>query len=83
MNHIEKQHFLEWLAYLIQQEETGNLKEFAQKCEIEERTLSNQIDILRQYTGVEGAQILYDKKRKTYYFDPKGKFTSFKFFEIY
>ena len=82
MTHIEKQHRLEWIAYLIQDETTGSLGEFAKKCEIEKRTMSNLIDILRQYTGIAGAKILYDKERKTYYFTPKGKFTSFKFIEL-
>ena len=82
MNHIEKQHCLEWIAYLIQNENTGTPKELVQRCNLDsEKTLSRLIDILRQYTGIADAKNLYDRERKTYYYEPKGKFTDFKFVE--
>ena len=82
MNEIERQHRLEWIAYIIQIENTGSLDEFAHRCNMEKRTLSNKIDVLRQYTGIAWAKILYDRERKTYYFSPKGKFTTFEFVEL-
>jgi len=79
MKHIEKQQRLEWLAYLIQLEETGSVEELACKCEMEKRTVANLIETLRQCAAIADAEILFDKDRKTYYFSPKGKFTDFKF----
>ena len=82
MNHMQKQDRLEWIAHLIKQEKTGTPQEFAQKCNnMGEKTLRRQICILRQYAGRANAQILYDNKEQTYYFDPPGKFTDFKFKE--
>jgi len=37
------------------------------------------IDTLRQLAGRESAEIHYDKYRETYYFEPHGEFTDFKF----
>ena len=79
MNSIEIYNSLAKIAYLIQIEETGSLEEFAQKCEIKKRTLYNRIEMLREFAAIEDAKILYDGKRKTYYFSPRGKFTDFKF----
>ena len=82
MNFIEKYDKLAWIAYFIRQEKTGSPKEFAKKCNLDcEKTLLRQIDILRQFAAREDAEIRYDKDRKTYYFDPAGKFTDFKFKE--
>jgi len=81
MNHMENQDRLERIARFIKQGKTGTPKELAQRCDITEKTLSRQIDVLRQYTGIAGAKILYDRDRKTYYFDPPGKFSFFKFIE--
>jgi len=82
MNSVEIYNNLARIAYFIQLEETGSLKEFAQKCEIKKRTLSNRIEMLREFTAIEDAEILYDGERKTYYFSPRGKFTDFKFKEF-
>ena len=82
MNFIEKYDLLERIALFIRQEKTGKLEEFAKKCGIENRDrLFDCIEILRQFTGREGGKILYDRNRKTYYFNPRGKFTDFKFIE--
>ena len=82
MNVAEKIDKLASIAYFIQIERTGSLGEFAKKCEVEKRTLSNQIDLLRLFAARVGAEILYDRERKTYYFNPSGKFTDFKFMEF-
>ena len=82
MNYMEIYNSLARIAYFIQLEEIGSLKEFAKKCEIKKRTLSNRIDVLRQFTAINGAEIHYDKDRKTYYFEPRGKFIDFKFKEF-
>ena len=82
MSEMDRHKRLEWIAFLIQQEETGSLEEFAYKCEMKKRTLSDKIDTLRQYAGIAGAKIRYDKERKTYFFSPKGKFTDFKFIKF-
>ena len=80
MNFIERYENLARIAQFIRQEKTGTPKEFAEKCNLDcEKTLLRQIDILRQFTAIEDAEILYDKNRKTYYFEPHGKFTDFKF----
>jgi DNA-binding HxlR family transcriptional regulator len=55
------------------------LEVFAQKCKIKKRTLSNRIEMLREFAAIEDAEIPYDRERKTYYFSPRGKFTDFKF----
>jgi len=81
MNFMEKYDKLVSIAYFIQSEKTGSLDNFAKRCEIEKRTLSNLIDTLRQFTGRNGAEIRYNRDRKTYYFDPPGKFTNFEFKE--
>ena len=83
MSNMEKHDRLERIAYFIQLEKTGSLREFAYKLEMKKRTLSNQIDILRQFAAREDAEICYDRSRKTYYFEPHGKFTDFKFKLIY
>jgi len=83
MTFIEKYHQLESIAYFIQLEQTGCRKEFANKYGITEDAMNDYINILRDFTTKEDAKILYDKDRKTYYFYPQGKFTSFKFKEIY
>jgi predicted DNA-binding transcriptional regulator YafY len=80
MNKIESQQRLEWIAYIIQQGRTGTPAEFAKKCNIgSEKTLLRQIEILREFASIAGTKILYDREKKTYYYDPPGKFTDFKF----
>jgi len=83
MNPIEKHDRLERIAYFIQLEKTGSLEEFAHKLEMKKDTLLDYITILRDYAAREDAEIRYDRSRKTYYFDPHGKFTDFKFKIIY
>jgi len=82
MNFIGMSDRLARIAYFIQLERTGNLVEFAQKCEMKKYTLVDYINILKDFAAREDAKILYDRGRKTYYFDPPGKFTDFKFKEF-
>jgi hypothetical protein len=70
------------MAYFIQIEKTGSRQEFANKYGMTKDALGDYINILKDFTVTKGAQILYDKGRKTYYFDPPGKFTDFKFVEF-
>ena len=82
MNYIERSDNLAWIAQFIRQEKTGNPKEFAERCNLNSKdALFTQIEILRQFAARDGAEILYDKNRKTYYFCPSGKFIDFKFRE--
>jgi len=83
MNSAEKIDKLASVAYEIQKGQTGNLEEFAKKCELKKDRLFDYIDILRQFTGREGGKIRYSKDRRTYYFDPPGKFIDFKFKAFY
>ena len=82
MTFIQQYNKLASIAYDIQLRETGSLKKFAQKCGLSKRTLSNQIDILRQFAALNDAKILYSRKKNTYYFSPLGKFTDFAFKEF-
>ena len=80
MNFAERYDKIASIAQFIRQERTGNPKEFAKRCNLDtEKTLLRYIDTLRQFTGRDGAEIFYDRYRKTYYFDPPGKFSDFKF----
>jgi len=79
MNNAEKIDKLASIAYFIQIERTGSLDEFAKKCEMKKDQLTDYIDILRQFTGREDAKICYSRSKKTYYFDPPGKITDFRF----
>ena len=80
MNFIERYDKLASIAQLIRQGNTGNPKEFAKRCHLDtEKTLLRLIDTLREFTGRNGAKIGYDRDRKTYYFDPNGKFSNFEF----
>ena len=79
MNISEKIDKLASIAYSIQIERTGSLEEFAKKCGMKKDQLTDYIDTLRQFTGREGAKICYSRYRKTYYFDPPGKFSDFRF----
>ena len=79
MTFIERYDKLASIAQYIRQEETGNLEEFAQTCEMKKDRLFDYIEILRGFTGKEDVEILYDKDRRTFYFSPRGKFSDFKF----
>ena len=82
MNFQEQYDCLAKIARLIQQGKTGTPKELAERCGIDcEKTLLRQIEILRQIAARDFAKILYDRDRKTYYFDPPGKFMDFRFKE--
>ena len=83
MNFQEQYDCLARIARLIQQGKTGTPKELAERCGIGcEKTLLRQIEILRLFAARDFAQILYNRDKKTYYFDPPGKFTDFKFKEF-
>ena len=79
MDHMQRQDRLEWIAQLIRQGKTGTPEEFAQRCGMTVKMLLRQIDVLRQYTGRAGVKICYDRENLTYYFDKRGKFTTFEF----
>ena len=79
MRFITRYNKLASIAQYIRQEKTGSLEEFAKKCEIKKDRLFDLIETLREFAGIEDAKILYDSYRKTYYFDPPGKFSDFKF----
>ena len=80
MNFAERYDKIASIAQFIREENTGNPKEFAKKCHLDsEKTLLRLIDTLRQFTGRDDAEIRYNRDRKTYYFDPPGKFSDFKF----
>ena len=82
MNFPEHHDCLIRIAQFIRQEKTGTPKELAERCGIDcEKTLLRQIEILRLFAARDFAEILYDRNRKTYYFNPPGKFTDFKFKE--
>jgi len=78
MNFSEQYDCLARIAQLIQQGKTGTPKELAERCGID---CVRQIEILRLFAARDFAQILYDRNRKTYYFDPPGKFIDFRFNE--
>ena len=67
------------IAYHIQLEKTGTPEDFAKKMEMKTDTLNDYINVLRDLASREDAEVHYDKDRKTYYFNPRGKFTESKF----
>jgi hypothetical protein len=79
MKFTEKLYSLEKIAQFIRQEKTGDPQNFATKCGLSKDVLFDQIDILRQLAARNDAKILYDRNKKTYYFEPYGRFTDFKF----
>ena len=80
MDFLDRYDRLIRIAQYIRQKGTGTPQELAKKCEIDsEKTLLRQIDILRLFAIRKGADILYNRNRKTYYFEPPGKFTYFEF----
>ena len=81
MNFIERHDRLARIAQFIKWEQTGTLEEFAQKCGMKKDAMVDYINILKDFAAREGAEILYNKHKKTYYFDPPGKFIDFKFKE--
>jgi len=82
MNFIERYNNLVRIAKFIKQGKTGNPEEFAQRCNLNSTdALFTQIDILRHFTAKKDANILYNRNKETYYFDPIGKFSDFEFEE--
>jgi len=80
MHFIERYDLLVKIARYIREENTGTSEELAKKCDIAHADMvHDHVDILREFTQREGAEIHYDHIRKTYYFIPRGKFTNFKF----
>ena len=79
MGFIERNYLLVEIAEHIQRGNTGTLEEFAAKCDIKKDKLHDYIEILRQLVAKDSTKVLYDRDRKTYYFYPQGKFSTFKF----
>jgi predicted DNA-binding transcriptional regulator YafY len=68
---------LEFVNYLIKKRATGNLDAFARKNNLSKRAMTDFITQLREM----GADIRYDRVRKTYYYDKKGEIPNFRFME--
>ena len=83
MTFIERYNRLASMAFFIQDETTGTLKEFANKYDMTEDALIDHINILRDLAAEKEAAILYDREKETYYFSPKGKFTDFAFKRLF
>jgi hypothetical protein len=79
MNFIDRLDKLEEIAWFIKFEKTGNLNDFATECGLTKDALFDQIEILRQLAARESVEIIYDRRRETYYFNPRGYFVDFKF----
>ena len=71
---LERLENLERIAQFIRQERTGDAKDFARRCGLSKDALFDQIDNLRQILAKDEVKIRYDRGRKTYYFEPRGKF---------
>ena len=56
---------LERLAYLVKRGHTGTVKDLSEKLQISPRTVTNDLDQLRDW----GAEIEYCKIRKSYYYN--------------
>ncbi|MDR1181504.1 MAG: HTH domain-containing protein [Bacteroidales bacterium] len=62
------------LDQLIRLKNTGSANDMAKKLEVSESTVYRLIDVLRIFVRHDGGNILYDKEKKTYYYDPSGYF---------
>jgi len=70
-NHIKAINCLFRMHELIQQERTGTPDEFARTVQISRRQLYNMIQTLKDY----GANIQYDRCRRTFYYTSFFNFT--------
>lgn len=77
MSFIKYLRRLEFVNYLIKKKATGNLDNFARKNGISKRAMSDFINQLRDM----GADIRYDRTRKTYYYSTNGEIVCSKFME--
>lgn len=62
---------IEYINYLIKKKATGDLKTFARKNNLCRRALLNFLNEMRDL----GADIQYDRKRKTYFYAKYGEMT--------
>jgi len=65
---------LEYLDFLIQKKGTGTPVQLAEKLQVCNRTIFEYIEILKEL----GAEIKYDSKSQTYFYEAPGGF-NFKF----
>jgi predicted DNA-binding transcriptional regulator YafY len=70
MEMIDKIYNLIRLDQLIRLKNTGSVNDMAKKLEMSESTVYRLIDALRIFVRRDGGNILYDKEKKTYYYDP-------------
>lgn len=66
---------LEYANFLIKKKATGNLETFARRMNLSERSVSSLLEEMREM----GADISYDRKRNTYYYEENGEFSISKF----
>ena len=87
-NYLDRHDLLLKIADYIRKEHTGNLEQFARELnlpkdklydDISRDRLHDYIETLRLFLAREFVEILYDRKRNTYYFEPSGRLTGFKF----
>jgi predicted transcriptional regulator len=75
MGLIEQLSNLATLDQLIRFRNTGTVDDLAEKLGASSSTVKRLIAILRLFVERAGGKILYDKERRTYYYDPPGYFT--------
>ncbi len=75
---LERDHKrIEYINYLIKQKATGDLDTFARKNGLSKRAMTN---FLQQMKAL-GADIKYDRHRKTYFYGKDGEMTKCMFLE--
>jgi predicted DNA-binding transcriptional regulator YafY len=68
---------IEFVNYLIKKKATGNLDNLAKKNNISKRAMTDFLNQLRDM----GADIKYDRIRRTYYYAKNGEISACKFLE--
>jgi predicted ArsR family transcriptional regulator len=71
MEFIKISAYIEQLDRLIRNERTGSASEFSKRLGISERTLRNHLQQIREL----GAEVIYDRYKRTYKYSQKGRLT--------
>jgi len=66
---------LEYVNHLIKTKATGDLSTLARKCGMSKRAMTDFLNLAREM----GAEIKYDRARKTYYYVENGEITISRF----
>lgn len=77
MSLVKTSNRLEFVNYLLKKKTTGDLETFARRNGLSKRAMT---DFLRQMKEM-GADIRYDRQRRSYYYGRNGEMTSCKFIE--